>query len=269
VDVERAREIIATERPRRLRLGEILYDLGARKPADAADGPDGPDGTGGAASAAVLAGSADDAAALAAGAGFATALVDGAGSPTLAHVVQRRESLTVGELVDRASEGGFGFLIGILALIAIPFFGLSTPFGFLIALIGTQLMIGRPRPWLPERARRRALSMSMLDRVAALFERRARFLTRSTRRRWETIIMPRAIGFGVVLLALGLALPLPIPGSNLVFLVPLLIYAIGLLERDGAWIAVAHAWLVVNLVLMLVFAGAVWVAIQHLGRWLF
>ena len=74
-------------------------------------------------------------------------------------------TLTVGELVDKAAEGGFGFLIGILTLIAIPFFGLSTPFGLAIALIGAQMMLGRPRPWLPARARRRELSMSMLDRV--------------------------------------------------------------------------------------------------------
>ena len=230
MDVERARQTIATERPRRLRLGELLYELGARHPAEAP---------------------ADDAA-----------------GPAVAAAAHPRESLTVGELVDLASEGGFGFLIGILALIAIPFFGLSTPFGLAIALIGAQLMLGRPRPWLPGRARRRALSMAMLDRVATLLERRSRWLARSTRRRWEALIMPRAIGLGVVVLALGLALPLPIPGSNLVFLAPLLIYAIGLLERDGLWIAVGHACLLVDTVLMLVFGGAVWVALQHLFHWL-
>ena len=157
----------------------------------------------------------------------------------------------------------------LLSLIAIPFFGLSTPFGLAIALIGAQLMLGRARPWLPGRARRRALSMSMLDRVAALLERRTRWLAQSTRRRWEVLIMPRTIGLGVVVLALGLALPLPIPGSNIVFLVPLLIYAIGLLERDGLWIAVGHICLIVDVVLMFVFGGAIWLVLQQLGRWLF
>jgi hypothetical protein len=251
VDVDRAREIIATQRPRRLRLGELLYDLGARKPEEKNDSADGTPPPADAATATPPLGG------------------DAATPAPAPAAARRRESLTLGELVDRASEGGFGFLIAILSLIAIPFVGVSTPFGLAIALLGAQLMVGRDRPWLPERARRRVLSWSMLDRVAALFERRARWLARTTRRRWETMIMPRAIGFGVVLLALGLALPIPIPGSNLVFLVPLLIYAIGLLERDGAWIAVAHAWLLVDLVLMLVFAGAVWMAVQALGRWLF
>jgi hypothetical protein len=224
VDADRAREIIATQRPRRLRLGELLHELGARHTEEPAD-------------------------------------------PAHVGTAGRQDALTVGELVDLASEGGFGFLIGILALIAIPFFGLSTPFGLAIALIGAQLMTGRARPWLPGRARRRALSMAMLDRVAGLLERRTRWLARSTRRRWEALIMPRTVGFGVVMLALGLALPLPIPGSNIVFLVPLLIYAIGLLERDGVWIAVAHACLLTNLVLMTVFGGAIWVVLQQLGRW--
>lgn len=233
MDVERARETIATQKPRRLRLGELLRELGARHEPLPGEAPEPGEEPGA-----------------------------GAAPP-------RREALSVGELVDLASEGGFGFLIGILALIAIPFFGLSTPFGLAIALIGAQLMIGRARPWLPARARRRELSMAMLDRVATLLERRTRWLARSTRRRWEALITPRAIGLAIVLLALGLALPLPIPGSNLVFLVPLLIYAIGLLERDGAWIAVAHACLLADLALLVAFGSAVWLVLQRLGGWLF
>ncbi len=244
MDVDRAREIIATQRPRRLRLGELLHELGARDGADPHDPAD------------------------PAGPAAPAALADGSGSRPPVEPRERPNILTVGELVDLASEGGFGFLIGVLSLIAIPFFGLSTPFGLAIALIGTQLMVGRARPWLPARARRRALSMSMLDRVAGLLERRTRWLARSTRRRWESLIMPRAIGLGVVLLALGLALPLPIPGSNIVFLAPLLVYAIGLLERDGVWIAVAHACLLVDLVLMTVFGGAIWMVLHQIGGWL-
>src|SRR5262249_60617406 len=128
-------------------------------------------------------------------------------------------SVAVGGLVDKAGEGCLGFLVGVLSLIAIPFVGLSTPFGLVIALLGAQLMIGLHHPWLPARARRRTLSMTMLDRVLGLLVRRTRWLTRMSRRRWEPLIQPRLIGLGVVLLALGLALPLPYPGSTLCFLV--------------------------------------------------
>jgi hypothetical protein len=179
----------------------------------------------------------------------------------------RPEHLTVGELVDKAAEAGFGFLVGILTLIAIPFFALSTPFGLAIALIGAQMMIGRDTPWLPQRARRRELRMNMLDRVLGLLARRTRWISRSTRRRWEAALSTRLIGFGVMLLALGLALPLPIPGSNLVFLIPLFIYAVGVLERDGVWIVIGHACTLVNLALLVAFSATVVMVLERIVGW--
>jgi hypothetical protein len=221
VDVETARATIAAEAPRRLRLDELLRELGASD-----------------------------------------------GEPTKPEAAPRAGSLTVGALVDKAEEAGFGFLIGVLTLIAIPFVGLSTPFGLAIALLGGQLMFGRSHPWLPARARRRALAMTMLDRVLGLLARRTRWLARLTRRRWEPVIQPRLIGFGIVLLALGLALPLPIPGSNLVFLIPLFVYAIGVLERDGAWIAVGHLLTLIDLALLVVFGATVIAVLERIWHWL-
>lgn len=207
-------------KPRRLRLDELLDELGARDP-------------------------------------------DGDG-----HDAPRPAQLTVGELVDKAAEAGFGFLIAILALIAIPFFGLSTPFGLAIALIGVQMIVGRTKPWLPQRARRRELSMSMLDKVAGMLARRTKWLAKSTRRRWEWSISTRLVGIGITLLALGLALPLPIPGSNMVFLIPIFIYAIGVLERDGVWIVVGHVALLVDIALLFVFGNAVLHVLSALWGWI-
>jgi hypothetical protein len=226
VDVETARETIAARAPRRLRLDELLRELGA------SDGePPAPPES------------------------------DAPPAP-------RVETLTVGALVDKAAEAGFGFLIGVLTLIAIPFVGLSTPFGLAIALLGAQLMLGRRQPWLPARARRRALAMSMLDRVLGLLARRTRWLARLSRRRWELALQPRLIGLGIVLLALGLALPLPIPGSNLIFLVPLFTYALGILERDGLWILLGHLGTVINMVLLVVLGAQVVAIFEHLWHWL-
>jgi len=179
-----------------------------------------------------------------------------------------RAPLTVGELVDKAAEAGFGFIIGLLVLIAIPFFGLSTPFGLAIALMGLQMVAGRTRPWLPKRARRRELSRAMLDRVAGMLARRTRWLVKATRRRWEGLIRPRLIGLGIIVLSLGLALPLPIPGSNWVFLIPLFIYAVGLLERDGAWIVVGHVGMLVDVVLVYLFLDVVVGVLGRLWAWL-
>ena len=218
MDVETARETIAAVAPRRLRLDELLRELGATEGEQ--------------------------------------------GSP-------RADALTVGALVDKAAEAGFGFLIGVLTLIAIPFVGLSTPFGLAIALLGAQLMVGRRQPWLPAGARRRALSMTMLDRVLGILARRTRWLARLSRRRWEVVIRPRLVGLGIVLLALGLALPLPIPGSNLIFLVPLFVYSLGVLERDGVWVALGHLWTLIDMALLVAVGTQVAAIFERLWHWLF
>jgi hypothetical protein len=206
--------------PRRLRLNELLHELGARAHAASADDT-------------------------------------------------RPDGLTVGELVDKAAEAGFGFLIGLLTVIAIPFFGLSTPFGLAIALIGLQMMFGSRRPWLPQRARRRHLSMSMLDSAAALLARRTQWIARATRRRYEMLIRPRLVGLGIFILALGLALPLPIPGSNLIFLIPIFIYAVGVLERDGVWIVVGHIATLIDIALLIVFGNVVLMVLERVWHWVF
>jgi hypothetical protein len=230
VDVETARATIAAEPPRRLRLDELLRELGANDGAPPA--------------------------------------APAEGEPREAPPGPRAEAITVGALVDKAAEGGFGFLIGVLTLIAIPFVGLSTPFGLVIALLGAQLMIGLGHPWLPARARRRALSMTMLDRVLGILARRTRWLARMSRRRGELVIQPRLIGLGIVLLALGLALPLPIPGSNLIFLIPLFMYAIGVLERDGLWIVLGHACTLIDMALLVGFGATVVAVLARIWHWL-
>lgn len=181
----------------------------------------------------------------------------------------RDSRIAVGAIIDKADEAGFGAVFALLSLIAIPFFGLSTPFGLGMALGGAQLLLGRQRPWMPRRARARELPLTTLDKVATLLERRTRFLERMTRRRWEWTLFGPArnlVGLGVTLLGLGLALPLPIPGSNLIFLVPLFVYGVGLLERDGLWILAGHLGVCINLALFAAFSGVVIAAVQRLSH---
>jgi hypothetical protein len=218
VDTDRARTTIATEVPRRLRLDEMLRDLGAR---------------------------------------------------TEESETPRRDGIPLGELVDNAAESGFGFVVAVLALVAIPFFGLSTPFGLAIALVSCQLAFGRARPWVPNRVRKRVLAMTMLDRILHLLTKRLRWLAKSTRRRWEPLLMRRLVGVAITLLGLGLALPLPIPGSNIIFIIPIIMYSIGLLERDGLWIMIGHIMTLVDLALTVAFGATVVAVLERLWHWLF
>lgn len=178
--------------------------------------------------------------------------------------------ISVGDIVDRSADAGFGLLIALLALLAIPFFGLSTPFGLAIGLCGLQMLVGKHRPWLPGVVRRRQLSLAMLDRVAGMLLRRTGWLRRITRKRGELLLAGPGwvfIGLGLTLQALALALPLPIPGSNMIFLIPILIYAIGILERDALLIGLGHVATVANMTLLVVFGRLVLEVLQRAWTW--
>jgi hypothetical protein len=162
----------------------------------------------------------------------------------------------VGDIVDMTSRAGFGVVIGLLALVSLPFVGLSTPFGLAIGLLGTQMIAGRQQPWLPRRIREHVVTAKTLDWLSNRLSRWASWLERWIKPRLP--VMTRApffaaVGVGVLVQALGLALPLPIPGSNWVFLFPILVYSLGLIEDDGLLILVAHAITAVEIALAVLF----------------
>jgi hypothetical protein len=176
-------------------------------------------------------------------------------------------ALTLGAVDDRTAHAGFGFLLAFLALVAIPFFGLSTPFGLAVAFLGAQLAAGKVHPWLPGWLRRRVLPAGALRWLSEKLARFAARLERLVRPRLLGLVRGRLVGLGVLLQGVGLALPLPIPGSNWLFLAPILVYAIGLLEDDGGWILVAHAANLVQVGLAIVFIEVVGAAFARIAAW--
>ena len=87
--------------------------------------------------------------------------------------------------------------------------------------------------------------------------------------RWELLITPEARRLRHHAARLGLALPLPIPGSNLIFIIPILVYAVGLLERDGMWIAVGHVCALVDIALVALFGATVVTVLERVWSWFF
>lgn len=149
------------------------------------------------------------------------------------------EGLTLRELLERLGERGLLLLAMVLTIpfllpVSIP--GTSTPFGLVIALIGVGIITNRP-PWLPDRLMRRRLTA---DNVVPVLERGARLCARV-----EKLIHPRLFllthpatlgrinGVLLVLSALLLMVPLPLPFSNTLPAYGVLFLAAGSLERDG------------------------------------
>lgn len=137
-------------------------------------------------------------------------------------------------LGDRA----FGALLLILSIPNIlPVPGLSTATGLPMILIGAQMAAGRKGPWLPRR-----MEAVTLERDAFLgVLRRARpwalRVERHLRERLLQLAGPtaeRLLGLAVMLLAGILALPIVFGNQPPAFAIALI--ALGLIERDGAFV---------------------------------
>ena len=176
-------------------------------------------------------------------------------SPTPGEVKQL-SNMTLGDIVDQTAHAGFGFLAAFLALVAIPFMGLSLPFGLAIAFLGVQMIAGKNRPWLPGRLRRKVVAMSTIDWIGRKVTRWTGGLERFIQPRMTWLArgpLWTLVGVGLILQGIGLALPIPIPASNWVFIVPILIYGIGLLEDDGILISAGHIITAAMIVLGVIF----------------
>ena len=145
--------------------------------------------------------------------------------------------LRFGDLVSDLRQTAFGMLLFVAALpafIPIPIGGaLSGP---LVVLIAAQLLVGLRRPWLPAFIARRGPKRQALARFERIVDPWLGRLERIVRPRLTLLLDHRlATAFtGLLLLLLGVLLSLPIPFTNYVFGGIVLLYALALLERDGA-----------------------------------
>lgn len=155
------------------------------------------------------------------------------------------DHLRLGDLVSDLRQTAFGMLlfVGVLpAFLPIP--GVAGAIsGPLVVLIGAQLMIGLRKPWLPGFLARRGPHRKAMQRFRDLMAPWLRRLEKLVRPRMPGVLEhPVASAFtGLLLVLLGLLLALPIPFTNYVFGVLMLLFVFALLERDGALMLVAWA----------------------------
>lgn len=149
--------------------------------------------------------------------------------------------VALGEIFEVLSTRGESVLLLFFALPflqPVPFPGLSTPFGLMIVIAACLQYSGRP-PWIPKSWKKKKLPRESVRRVAQFFERV--FL------RIRRILHPRAgwMFFGpwrlfncvvLVISALLLALPLPIPFSNNLPALAIFSMALAQLEEDGLFV---------------------------------
>lgn len=154
-------------------------------------------------------------------------------------------SVDLGQLLDRFRSRAFGVFL--LACLLPSFFpipvGVGAISGPLVCLIGLQLLAQLPHPWLPRRVARWRVTSERLIKFQNSVGRWLMYLEKLIKPRWE-IVIDHPLGkvfTGALLLALGVLLGLPIPFTNYLFGLILLLYALALIERDGLLMVIA--WL--------------------------
>ncbi len=166
--------------------------------------------------------------------------------------------VVLGEVLDRAGDRGYGFL---LILLAIPAFipvlppGTSGVLGALMALVALQMLFGLRQPWFPKRWRERAISPKVVN---ALQTRGVALL-----RKIEKVSHPRGRRFvrnglilkisAVAVIGLAIVLSSPMPFMNTLPATGVLLIGVGLANRDIYFLGAG--WLVGVAVSLIVALG--------------
>ena len=181
------------------------------------------------------------------------------------------DGMTLREIRDRLDERAFGLMILILAIPCLvpALYGVPQLVGVPILLLAGQMLAGRVEPWLPEAALNRRVSKSMLDRMADFATKRMRWFERLSRPRLTVFAegwAERAAAFFMIVATLTIVLPM----TNTVPSVALSLMAVGLIQRDGLFVAggavVAVGWATALATVAIgFFVGAGW-AVSLLAR---
>lgn len=148
------------------------------------------------------------------------------------------ERLRLGQILQNLQQSAFGvflFVAILPAFIPIPGVGGAVS-GPLILLIGAQMLFGRRKPWLPAFVANRGPQRGTMHRFLARIDGPLRRLDRLLKPRLPGLLvpLPSHAFTGLLLILVGVLLSLPIPFTNYLFGFQLLLFALALLERDGA-----------------------------------
>ena len=181
--------------------------------------------------------------------------------------------MTLREVIYTLHGRAYLLLILLLALpfiTPIPLPGLSTPFGLAIALIALRLALGQ-RPWLPMKLQRKMLPAGFFGRVFALAEKVLRFFEKFLRPRFtaltDTPLLAQLHAVLILVAAVALLLPLPIPFTNSFPAWTILLLAAGLLERDGLFILAGYVIFATSVLYFIFLGEATAALLRELAEW--
>ena len=175
------------------------------------------------------------------------------------------EAVTLDWILTQLHERAFGLFLLVLALpCCIPFlYGVPQVVALPLMFVAAQILMGRSAPWLPQKLGARVVSKDALDslaRRAGPWLRRIEAISRPRLVSLTRAPLDQVVGIALVLFSASILVPLPL--TNTVPGIAVVIVAMGLLQRDGILVLLGgllgSAWIA-----SLVFAGT---SLVHLVR---
>jgi len=156
------------------------------------------------------------------------------------------QPLSLDAILAQTSERGFSLVIGLLVL---PFLlpmppGLTGPLGAACFLLAVQMALGRRSPWLPKRVAKFRFPRWFILRLLNNLQRVTRLLEKITRRRWLTVAEhPQSWRLnGLCMAWLTILLILPIPLTNPIPTMGILLFVVATLEGDGLLMCISYGF---------------------------
>jgi len=146
------------------------------------------------------------------------------------------DTISVREIIEAFGERAFGFVIILFSLpncIPAPP-GMNSVFGLPVLLFAVQLALGFKKPWLPRRILDKRFRVATFRKIIDVAEPRLQRVEKLLRPRHTALFGARGdrlIGVFAVILALCVILPLP--GTNWVPSIALVILSMAILQEDG------------------------------------
>ncbi len=174
------------------------------------------------------------------------------------------QQLSLGEILAETCERGFSLVI---ALLVLPFLlpmppGLTGPFGGACLLLSVQMVLGRHSPWLPRRIARYKFPRPFAQLLLKNLQRLTKILEKIARPRLKKIannpLTWRINGFCISWLTILLILPIPF--TNPIPTIGILLLAVATIEADGLLICISYV-ITALITLLFGFIGyALWLA---------
>jgi hypothetical protein len=172
--------------------------------------------------------------------------------------------LTLGDILLETSERGFSLVITLLVL---PFLfpmppGLSGPLGIACLILSLQMVLGRRTPWLPKKIANYQFPNAFAQIILQNLRRVTKILEKIAQPRFQKVANhPLIWRFnGLCISWLTILLISPVPFTNPIPTVGILLLAVATIESDGLLMSISY---VVTLLITLLFAFigyALWLA---------